>query len=64
MIDISDEFVERGSSTIEFSLGKLVEKGRMSQEDADAARERITTSTENSSAQETLIMPLQWHLRA
>jgi len=52
MIDISDEFVERGIGTIEFSLGKLVEKGRMSQEDADAARERITTSTENSSAQE------------
>ncbi len=52
MIDISDEFIERGIGTIEFSLGKLVEKGRMSQEDADAARERITTSTENSAAQE------------
>ena len=52
MIDISDEFVERGIGTIEFSLGKLVEKGRMTQEDADASRQRITTSTENSAAQE------------
>ena len=50
MIDISDEFVERGIGAIEFSLGKLVEKGRMSQEDADAASARITTSTENSAA--------------
>lgn len=52
MIDISDEYVERGIGTIKFSLGKLVEKGSMSQEDADAASARITTSTESSAAQD------------
>ena len=50
MIDISEEFLERGIEAIEFSLGKLVEKGRMSQEEADAALERISTATDNSAA--------------
>ena len=45
MIDIKDEFVDRGIATIEKSLAKLVSKERMSQEDADAARARISTST-------------------
>lgn len=45
MIDIKDEFVDKGIATIEKSLAKLVSKERMSQEDADAARARISTST-------------------
>ena len=44
MIDIKQEFVDRGIATIEKSLAKLVSKERMSQEDADAARARISTS--------------------
>ena len=37
-------------STIKKSLNKLVSKGRMSEEDAELAISRISTSTENSSA--------------
>ena len=48
MIDIKQEFVDRGISTIEKSLAKLVSKERMSQEDADSARAKISTSTERS----------------
>ena len=50
MIDIKEEFVERGMSTIKKSLNKLVSKGRMSEKDAELAISRISTSTENSSA--------------
>ena len=50
MIDIKQEFVEKGMLTIEKSLNKLVAKGRMTEEDAQQALSRISTSTENSSA--------------
>ncbi|MEE2812174.1 MAG: 3-hydroxybutyryl-CoA dehydrogenase [Candidatus Thermoplasmatota archaeon] len=50
MIDIKQEFVDRGISTIEKSLAKLVSKERMTQEDADAARSRISGSIERNSA--------------
>ena len=46
MIDIKDEYVEKGLGTIRFSLGKLVSKERMTQDDADAALARITTGTD------------------
>ena len=46
MIDIKDEYVDKGLGTIQFSLGKLVSKERMTQEDADAALARITTGTD------------------
>ena len=45
MIDIKQEFVDRGIANIEKSLAKLVSKERMTQDDADAARARISTST-------------------
>ena len=44
MIDIQQDFVDRGVATIEKSLAKLVSKERMTQEDADAARSRISTA--------------------
>ena len=50
MIDIKQEFVDRGITTIEKSLAKLVSKERMTQIDADAARSRISGSIERSSA--------------
>ena len=34
MVDIKDEYVEKGLGTIQSSLGKLVSKERMTQEDA------------------------------
>jgi len=48
MVDIKQEFVDRGIAAIEKSLAKLVSKERMSQEDADAARGRISLSVDRS----------------
>ena len=48
MIDINQEAVDRGMATIERSLNKLVQKERLSQEDADAARARLSVSTDRS----------------
>ena len=50
MIDIKEEFVEKGMTTIKKSLNKLVSKGRMLEKDAESAISRISTSTENLSA--------------
>ncbi|MDP6907148.1 MAG: 3-hydroxybutyryl-CoA dehydrogenase [Candidatus Thalassarchaeaceae archaeon] len=50
MIDIEQNYVERGMQTIEKSLNKLVSKERMTQSDADAALSRISGSTDRSSA--------------
>ena len=46
MVDIKDEYVEKGLGTIQISLGKLVSKERMTREDADAALSRIETGTD------------------
>ena len=48
MVDIKQEFVDRGMATIEKSLGKLVVKERMTQQDADATLARIKTSTDRN----------------
>ncbi|ELY84762.1 3-hydroxyacyl-CoA dehydrogenase/enoyl-CoA hydratase family protein [Natrialba taiwanensis] len=40
--DIKDEFVQNGYEQIEWSLNKLAEKDQLSQDDADAALERVT----------------------
>ena len=48
MIDIQQEYVDKGIATIERSLSKLVSKERMTQEDADAARARITTAVDRA----------------
>lgn len=48
MVDIKDEYVEKGLGTIQFSLGKLVSKERMTQQDADSALARIVTGTDRS----------------
>ena len=50
MIDIKDEFVDKGIATIEKSLAKLVSKERMTQIDADAARSRISGATDRTAA--------------
>ena len=57
MVDIKQEFVDNGITTIEKSLAKLVSKERMSQEDADAARSRISTAIDRSAcAQADLVV--------
>jgi enoyl-CoA hydratase/3-hydroxyacyl-CoA dehydrogenase len=40
--DIKDEFVQNGYDQIEWSLDKLAEKDQISQEEADAALDRVT----------------------
>ena len=52
MIDINQDAVDLGMATIERSLNKLVQKERLSQEDADAARARLSVSTDRSSCAE------------
>ena len=46
MIDVADEFIQRGMAGIEKGLGRMVEKGRMEAAARDAALARITTSTD------------------
>ena len=48
MIDIKEEYIQKGMETINFSLGKLVIKERMTVVDADSAIGRITTGTDRS----------------
>ena len=48
MIDIEQAYVDRGIASIEKSLAKLVSKDRMSQEDAEAARARISTAIDRT----------------
>jgi len=45
MNDIKDEFVERGFSAIEKSLGRMVKKGKISQNDQETILGRIEGST-------------------
>ena len=45
MVDINEQFLERGIGAIRKSLGRLVSKEKMSQDDADSAISLITTST-------------------
>jgi len=46
MIDVADEFIERGMAGIQKGLGRLVDKGKMEAAARDAALARITTSTD------------------
>ena len=48
MVDIEQEYVDRGIATIQKSLARLVTKDRITQEDADSALARIDTDTERS----------------
>ena len=48
MIDIKDEYVDKGLATVRTSLGKLVRKERMTQTNADEALARIVTGTDRS----------------
>ena len=50
MIDIKQEYVERGMDSIEKSLAKLVSKERMTQEDANASLARISTAITRQAA--------------
>ncbi len=48
--DIKDEFVQNGYEEIEWSLNKLAEKEQITQDDADAALDRVTPLVDMSEA--------------
>ena len=48
MIDIKEEYIDRGMATIQKSLSKLVSKERISQSDADDTLARISTTTDRA----------------
>jgi enoyl-CoA hydratase/3-hydroxyacyl-CoA dehydrogenase len=50
MVDIKDEFVQKGLENIKWSLGKFLEKSKISQKDYDATLKRITTTTDRDDA--------------
>jgi 3-hydroxybutyryl-CoA dehydrogenase len=50
--DLGQPILDRALGNIEKSLGKLVEKGKLAAEERDAARARITTSTDLAAAAE------------
>ena len=50
MIDIEQEYVDKGLATIEKSLSRIVSKGRMSEEEAESAINLISTSVSRESA--------------
>jgi enoyl-CoA hydratase/3-hydroxyacyl-CoA dehydrogenase len=52
MVDISDEFLQKGMEKIKWSLDKIVEKRRIRREDADAAISRIAATTSYEKAGE------------
>ncbi len=52
MVDIKQEFLDRGTSAISKSLDKLVSKERMSRQDADSALSRISSSVDIESLSE------------
>ena len=52
MVDIKQEFLDRGTSAISKSLDKLVSKDRMSRQDADSALSRISSSVDLESLSE------------
>ena len=50
MIDIKQDYLDKGLAAIENSLSRVVKKERMTQQDADAAISLISTSTEKTLA--------------
>ena len=42
MVDVEQEYIDRGMGTIGDSLGRLVSKGRMTEEESTAAQSLIT----------------------
>ncbi len=50
MTDVKQEFIDRGVAAIEKSLAKFADKGKISSDDAAAARKRIKTSTDVAEA--------------
>ena len=50
MIDIKQDYVDKGLAAIEHSLNRVVSKGRMTQDEADASLAKVSISTAKSAA--------------
>src|SRR5690349_11205180 len=48
MVDVKQEFLDRGLATVHKSLGRFQEKGTLTQEQVSGAKSRLVTSTEMS----------------
>ncbi len=48
LVDLADQQLEKGRATIEKSLGRLVSKEKMSQDEADKALQLVTLATDSS----------------
>ena len=59
--DVTPEATARGLAGIEASLDKFVAKGKLAQQDAEAALARITTTTDLGAAGEHLGEPFHLH---
>ncbi len=56
MMDVKDEFVQRGKATIEKSVGKLLEKGKITEEQKSAAQAiALTTDVKQAAAADLVI---------
>ena len=53
LCDVEEEFVKRGITSIEKSLGRLVKKNKIKEDEASAVLENITTGTEIDGAADT-----------
>src|SRR4030042_1763654 len=45
VVEMNEQILSKGIATIEYYLGRDVEKGRLSQKDKDSTRARITTGS-------------------
>src|SRR4030042_3840008 len=45
VVEMNEQILSKGIATVEYYLGRDVEKGRLSQKDKDSTRARITEST-------------------
>lgn len=56
MMDVKDEFVQRGKSTIEKSVGRLLEKGKITEDQKSAAQDiSLTTDLKQAAASDLII---------
>jgi enoyl-CoA hydratase/3-hydroxyacyl-CoA dehydrogenase len=59
MVDISEEFLQKGMEKIKWSLEKFVEKKRIRREDADAALARISITTSYEQAAKEIDLAIE-----
>lgn len=52
MVDVDQKYLDRGVATIKSSLGRMVEKGKLAKDAADAAFGRIATALDPAAARE------------